>query len=98
MSATTISTSGYIGEIGSRHPAHRPRKRSQPRMGTFSCHRTGRPQPGQCDGGEMTDWSCGHRETHTFRKEPTTAPNTNAKMRAVVSVTDGSGEEGCRRR
>src|SRR5690606_2656807 len=76
--ATVNSTIGYSGEIDSLHPRQRPRSRSQPTIGTFSCHAIGASQRGQRDGGDTTESSCGQRDTHTFRKEPTQAPVSSA--------------------
>jgi hypothetical protein len=87
--AIKSSTSGYWIEIRDRHPAQRPPRNIQPKIGMFSYDRIGRSHLGQRDRGETTDNCCGQREIQTFRNEPIHAPTSVAKITASEFVIIG---------
>ena len=103
MSAVAASIAGYIGEIGSPHPEHLPRRKSQERIGMFSYQRISCPHRGQREGGCITDCfgSAPHRRMQTLRKLPSAAPssanqatNTQGGSSASLHTRDLSKQDG----
>ena len=68
------STSGYWALMCSPQVRHLARSRSQLTTGMLSYQAMEPPHPGHRERGRTTDSPLGHREMHTLRNDPSTAP------------------------
>ena len=86
--------------MGARHARQRPRRSSQPKIGTLSRAAIRAPQDGHRDGGETIDSFLGSRWTQTFAKEPIAArlPESAGWPATVTTREQRQGEPGGRPR
>src|SRR5690348_5996476 len=86
MAPIRASMTGYWIEIGAPQLRQRPRRASQENTGMLSYQAIRLPHLGQVDGGASSDWSAGSRRMQTFRKLPSTSPNSATTISSTVST------------
>ena len=83
INAVSVSTKGYLNDIGRLQQRALPRKRIQPMIGRLSYHFMSLPHA-QCEGGETMDSPLGSLKMQTFKKLPMHAPMQKKNTSIII--------------